>query len=66
MPQTFIQDAFKAGKVLVSNPRWGHAAALFGTDGQNYLFKDSGPGFLIKEYCRIKFSTTNLFFKFGV
>ena len=21
-----------------------HAAALFGTDGENYLFKDSGPG----------------------
>ena len=31
-------------KVLASNPRFNHATALFGTDGQNYLFKDSGPG----------------------
>ena len=37
-------DAFKAGKVLASNPHMNHAAALFGTDGQNYLFKNSGPG----------------------
>ena len=50
MAQTFIPDAFKSGKVLASNPRWGHAAALFGTDGQNYLFKDSGPGLTINVY----------------
>ena len=37
-------DAFKVGKVLVSNPRMNHAAALFGMDAQNYVFKDSGPG----------------------
>ena len=61
MTQTFLTDAFKAGKVLVSNPRWGHAAALFGTDGQNYLFKDSGPGFNIKAYCRISYRIKNIF-----
>ena len=39
-----LKDAFEAGKVLASNPRMNHAAALFGMDAQNYLFKDSGPG----------------------
>ena len=39
-----LKDAFGAGKVLVSNPRLNHAAALFGMDDQNYLFKNSGPG----------------------
>ena len=56
MAQTFIPDAFKSGKVLASNPRMNHAAALFGTDGKNYIFKDSGPGFIINTYCRIKYS----------
>ena len=32
-----------------------HAAALFGTDGQNYLFKDSGPG----QYKIIKLKYVN-------
>ena len=47
LPKIFFElfkDAFEAGKVLASNPRMNHAAALFGTDGENYLFKDSGPG----------------------
>ena len=45
--QTF-KDAFEAEKILASTPivtqNGGHAAALFGMDDQNYLFKDSGPG----------------------
>ena len=61
MTQTFITDAFNAGKVLASNPRLNHAAALFGTDGQNYLFKDSGPGFNFKAYCRILYRIKNIF-----
>ena len=34
---------FKIRKVLASSQRNNHAAALFGADGKNYLFKDSGP-----------------------
>ena len=37
-------DAFKSGKVLASSPRSNHAAALFGSDDKNYLFKDSSQG----------------------
>ena len=29
---------------MASNARWGHAAALYGTDDENYLFKDSTTG----------------------
>ena len=42
----------KAGKVLASNPRLNHAAALFGADGQNYLFKDSTEGLIIKKFVK--------------
>ena len=43
-----------AGKVLASNPRPNHAAALFGMDAQNYLFKDSGPGEAISANLKYK------------
>ena len=61
-------DAFRAGKVLASNPRLNHAAALFGTDGENYLFKDSGPGYDIQKFdmklfCNISPDLSTLFWK---
>ena len=56
-----LKDAFGAGKVLASNPRMNHAAALFGMDGENYLFKDSGPGKAISM--NVKYVLFNLIFR---
>ena len=42
-----LSDAFKAGKVLASNPNNNHAAALLGSYYKDYLFENSGPGFEI-------------------
>ena len=55
-----LQDAFKDGKVLSSNPNMNHSAALFGTDGQHYFFKDSGPRKDIS--LNFKYEIENLFF----
>ena len=46
------KDALNDGKVLVSNPRSTHAAALFEKDGKNYRFKDSTEGLIILEYLK--------------
>ena len=39
-----------------------HAAVLFGSDGQNYLFKDSGPGWNIQNYSIFIQISNNLLF----
>lgn len=39
-----FQDAFSNDKVLVSNPNFGHAAALFDERYGEYIFKDSTRG----------------------
>ena len=63
-----LQDAFKAEKVLASTPivtpEGGHAAALFGMDDQNYLFKDSRPGKGIYKKFKFKLNLCNRKYRF--
>ena len=46
------KDAFRAGKVLASNPRSNHAAALFERRGENYRFKDSTEGLIFLKFLK--------------
>ena len=44
--QNFRPDALEERKVLVSNPSFNHAAALFKESEGHYLFKDSNGGLI--------------------
>ena len=46
LSENFCPDALGKGKVLVSNPTFGHAAALFKESEGHFFFKDSNGGLI--------------------